>query len=113
MELGESWLKRTEYLGEESRANGREHGRIARELKQLALNKGQRGDTKRPEEPSYDLLSFEPRLDKAFGGDGQGPEQDVPSFGDERAGQVDLRVSERDAEAGELAKEKGQSIGVK
>src|SRR6185503_15329510 len=46
-----------------------EHGRIARELKQLALNKGLRvGDTKRPEEPSYDMLTklSKPEFDKAY-----------------------------------------------
>ena len=46
-----------------------EHGRIARELKQLALNKGLRvGDTKRPEEPSYDMLTklSSPGFDKAY-----------------------------------------------
>jgi len=46
-----------------------EHGRIAAELKQLALNKGLRvGDTKRPEEPSYEMLTklSSPAFDKAY-----------------------------------------------
>ena len=61
-----------------------EHGRIARELKQLALNKGLRvGDTKRPEEPSYDMLTklSSPGLRQGvLGGDGQGSGMS-PSFG--------------------------------
>jgi putative membrane protein len=46
-----------------------EHGRIARELKQLALNKGLRvGDTTRPADPSYDMLTklSRPEFDKAY-----------------------------------------------
>ena len=61
-----------------------EHGRIARELKQLALNKGLRvGDTKRPEEPSYDMLTklSSPGFDKAYlAGMAKDQEQDVAEF---------------------------------
>ena len=53
-------------------------------LKQLALNKGLRvGDTKRPEEPSYDMLTklSSPGLRQGvLGGDGQGSERDVAEF---------------------------------
>ncbi len=61
-----------------------EHGRIARELKQLALNKGLRvGDTKRPEEPSYDMLTklSSPGFDKAYlAAMAKDQEQDVAEF---------------------------------
>ena len=46
-----------------------DHGRAARELKQLALTKGLRvGDTKRPDEPSYDRLTklSSPSFDQVY-----------------------------------------------
>ena len=61
-----------------------EHDRIARELKQLALNKGLRvGDTKRPEEPSYEMLTklSSPGFDKAYlAAMAKDQEQDVAEF---------------------------------
>ena len=61
-----------------------EHGRISRELKQLALNKGLRvGDTKRPAEPSYEMLTklSSPGFDKAYlGAMVNDQEQDVTEF---------------------------------
>jgi putative membrane protein len=61
-----------------------DHGRVARELKQLALNKGLRvGDTKRPEEPSYDMLTklSRPGFDEAYlEAMSKDQEQDVADF---------------------------------
>jgi putative membrane protein len=61
-----------------------DQGRAARELKQLALNKGLRvGDTKRPEEPSYDWLTklSSPGFDKAYlEAMAKEQEQDVAEF---------------------------------
>jgi putative membrane protein len=61
-----------------------DHGRAARELKQLALNKGLRvGDTKRPEEPSYDWLTklSSPGFDKVYlDAMAKDQEQDVAEF---------------------------------
>jgi putative membrane protein len=61
-----------------------DHGRIARELKRLALSKGLRvGDTKRPEEPSYDRLTklSSPAFDKAYlEAMAKDQEQDVAEF---------------------------------